>query len=177
MRFVLFAIKYVGLALCLLQLALSWPELSDKGVRFNTVWLIGVIAVLLAIPTRRKNTAEPQSVAADSSSVAQEKTAPVAFSRRPFGWSWAQWFVVVGFCALVIGLFGASAKNRNDQGFLFGVILFQAIVLAGVVRAIGAMFLSSPTVGVLGRLAVILVLGVVLFLLTVCSNLAQHGWG
>lgn len=177
MRFVLYLIKYVGLTLCLLQVAVGWRDLWDRGNLMNTVWLIGVIVVLLAIPTRRTNTAEPQSVAAEPSSVSQEKAPPVAFARRPFGWSWAQWFVVVACCALLIGSFAATAKNRNDQGFLYGVILFQAVALAGIVRAIGAMFFSSAPLGVFSRLAVILVLGVVLLSLTYCSEFIQRGWG
>jgi hypothetical protein len=176
-RFVIYLTKYVGLALCLLQVAVGWRDLWDRSNLMNTVWLIGLIMVLLAIPTRRTKTAESQSVAAEFSSVAQEKPPLVALARRPFGWSWAQWFVVVACCALLIGSFAATPKNRNDQEFLYGVILFQALALAGIVRATGAMFLSSPTLGVFGRLAVILVLGAVLLLLTFCSEFIQRGWG
>ena len=177
MRIVLMAIKYVGLAICLLQLAISWRDISDRGVGLNTVWLLGVMAVLIAIPTRRKEAAEPEASATDPHSVAPNRSAPVAFLRRPFGWSWARWLVVIGVCALVIGLFSGSAKSRHDQSFLYGVILFQGIVLATVVRAIEAMFHASSTAGVFGRLAIILALGVVMFGLTVCSQIAQHGFG
>ena len=177
MRFLLFVIKYVGLALCLLQVAVGWNDLFDRRNLLNTVWLIGLIVVLLAIPTRRKKTAEPQSVSAEPSSGAQEEARPVAFAQRPFGWSWARWFVVAACCALVIGSFAATAKNRNDQNFLYGVILFQGIALAGIVRAIAAMFVSSATLEALGKLAVILALAAVLLLLTFCSEFIQHGWG
>lgn len=71
----------------------------------------------------------------------------------------------------------ATAKNRNDQNFLYGVILFQGIALAGIVRAIAAMFVSSATREALGKLAVILALAAVLLLLTFCSEFIQHGWG
>ncbi|MGH8582112.1 MAG: hypothetical protein ACREWG_04850 [Gammaproteobacteria bacterium] len=96
---------------------------------------------------------------------------------RPFGWSWGQWLAVVGFCFLVVISFGVTAKNAVDQVFLLAVILLQAIALAGILRAIAAIFFSSSALGVFGKLVAILALGAILFALTVCSVIAQHGWG
>lgn len=99
------------------------------------------------------------------------------FFERPFGWSWLQWLAVFGFCFLVVLSFGATARNKADQGFLVAVILVQALALAGILRAVAAIFFSSSALGLLGKLLAIAALGFVLFALTLCSAMAQHGWG
>jgi hypothetical protein len=99
------------------------------------------------------------------------------FLKTPLGWSWGQWAVVVGFCVLLILPFGVTARNKGDQVFLYAVILIQALALAGIIRTIAAIFFSSSALGALGKLVAIVALGVVLFALTVCSEMARHGWG
>jgi len=83
---------------------------------------------------------------------------------------------VVSVCVLIVAWFGTTARNKGDQWFLYAVILFQALVLAGILRAAAAVFSSSSALGVLGKILAIGALGYVLFALTVCSTMAQHGW-
>ena len=106
-----------------------------------------------------------------------ERESPSEPLRRPLGWSWGAWLVVTGICFLVVAQFGATARNKADQQFLYGVILIQALALTGVMRTVAALFSSSSALGVIGKLVVVGALGFVLFALTLCSGMAQHGWG
>jgi hypothetical protein len=98
------------------------------------------------------------------------------FLARPLGWSWARWIVLIAACFLLVRSFGATPQNKGDEGFLLGVIGLQAVALAGIVRTVVAVFSRSSALRLLGKLAAIVVLGYVLFGLTVCSQMAQHGW-
>lgn len=99
------------------------------------------------------------------------------FLYEPFGWSWGIWIVVFVVCLLLVASFGITARQQNDQLFLYAVVGIQAAALSGVVRAFAAVFSFNTVAGTLGKIIAIGVLGVVLFALTVCSELAKHGWG
>jgi hypothetical protein len=99
------------------------------------------------------------------------------FLYEPFGWSWGIWIVVFVVCLLLVASFGITARQQTDQIFLYAVVVIQAAALSGVVRAFAAVFSFNSVAGTLGKIIAIGVLGVVIFALTVCSELAKHGWG
>ena len=101
----------------------------------------------------------------------------VDFVRRPFGWSWITWLAVLVACVLVVASFGTHAKLKADQTFLHGVILLQSVCLAGILRCISSIFTSSLSLGLLGKLLAAGMLAFAIAGLTLCSVLAQSGWG
>jgi hypothetical protein len=100
----------------------------------------------------------------------------VDFVREPFGWSWLVWCFVVLFCLLVVASFGTQARQSGDQTFLYGVIMLQSLLLAGIFRAVSSILTSSMSLGILGKLVVIGVFVFAIGGLTMCSVLAQSGW-
>jgi len=98
------------------------------------------------------------------------------FLSEPFGWTWRMWLAVFVLCFLVVASFGVKARQQGDQAFLYGVIVVQAVALSGVIRTVVAVFRFSSFASTFVKLAAICALGVVLFGLTVCSELARHGW-
>lgn len=101
----------------------------------------------------------------------------VDFVRRPFGWSWITWLAVLLVCVLVVASFGTHSKQKADQTFLYGVILLQSLCLAGILRSISSIFNSSLSLGLWGKLLAAGMLAFAIAGLTVCSTLAQSGWG
>jgi hypothetical protein len=99
------------------------------------------------------------------------------FVRRPFGWSWISWILAMLPCLVVVASFGTHAKNAADQSFLYGVIILQSLFLAGILRVIASIFKSSLSLGILGKLIAVGLLFFAIGTLTVCSTLAQSGWG
>jgi len=161
------------------QLAVAIAALSSEAIRSklqsNELTALGK-AVAEAELARRAREGEPAvESAAENFGEAHYETSE--FLRRPLGWSWGQWFVATGLCIMIVSLFGTTARNKADQSFLYAVILIQAVALAGIVRAVSSIFASSSTLGVLGKIAAVGILCFVLAALTLCSGMAQHGWG
>jgi hypothetical protein len=92
-------------------------------------------------------------------------------------------FIVIGlllstFSFLVfVSTFGIKTRNPNDQGFLYGVIVVQILILVCIVylQASAASLSSSRIDGVLKAITVG-ALCFVLCLLSMCSVFAQYGW-
>lgn len=101
----------------------------------------------------------------------------VDFVRKPFGWDWITWLAVLLVCVMVVASFGTHAKLKADQTFLYGVILLQSLCLAGILRSISSIFTSSLSLGLLGKLLAAGMLAFAIAGLTLCSALAQSGWG
>ena len=99
------------------------------------------------------------------------------FFREPFGWSWIKWTAAVFICIPIVASFGTHARQENDQTFLYFVILAQSLILAGILRTIGGIFTSALSLGILGKALAIGILLYALGALSVCSILAQSGWG
>jgi hypothetical protein len=99
------------------------------------------------------------------------------FVRQPFGWSFTGWLVALLVCLPIVASFGTHAKQQGDQAFLYGVILLQSIFLAGILRVISSIFTSSLSLGLLAKLVAVGVLIFAIGGLTLCSTLAQSGWG
>jgi hypothetical protein len=99
------------------------------------------------------------------------------FISEPFGWTWGMWFAVLVPSILAVASFGTTARQQTDQAFLFGVIFVQALLLCGIVRAFVAVFRFGTIAGTLAKLLAIGAMAFVLLGLTVCSELAKHGWG
>jgi hypothetical protein len=161
------------------QLSIAIGALSSESIRAKlqdhelTALARAVAEEELA---RRENEGEPET----PPMVAALEDSPWFSSdllQRPLGWSWGRWLAVTAVCVLIVASLGATARNKSDQSFLYGVILIQGIVVAGIVRAMTAVLNASSALGVLGRVAAIGVLAFVLLGLTLCSSLAQHGWG
>ena len=120
---------------------------------------------------------EEPAVASESLPVAPLENAILEFGRRPFGWSWGNWVVAILLCVMVVASFGTHARQRTDQTFLYGVIFLQSLLLAGILRAVSSIFTSSLSLGLLGKIIAVGLLCYVIGLLTICSTLAQSGWG
>jgi hypothetical protein len=103
--------------------------------------------------------------------------AVVDFVRRPFGWGWITWLAVLLVCVLIVASFGTHAKQKADQTFLYGVVLLQSLCLAGILRSVSSIFTSSLSLGLLGKLLAAGMLAFAIAGLTLCSTLAQSGWG
>jgi hypothetical protein len=87
------------------------------------------------------------------------------------------WFVVFIVALVFCGSFGVTPSNRNDTGFLHGVIFLQAGLLTGIVAVLGSFARSSSGWGVLGRLSMLLVVLVLTGAVSFCAFFARHGWG
>jgi len=70
----------------------------------------------------------------------------------------------------------STAKNKADQSFLHGVIVLQAALLAGLFRVVASVFSSASSMGVLARFLVVGAICFALFVLTMCSVIAESGW-
>ena len=161
------------------QLALAIGALSSHAIRAklqsNELTALARSVAEEELARREKEgVLEPEPEAA---ALHAEHESASELLRRPLGWSWGLWLAVLGICVLVVAQFGATARNKADQQFLYAVILVQALALTGIIRTVIAVFSPSSTLGVLGKLAVVGALGFVLFGLTLCSVIAQHGWG
>lgn len=88
-------------------------------------------------------------------------------------WVWLLIFMVA-FGAMC--LFGTSAHNRDDSGFLWGVIFLQALVLTGCIAGLASFARSSSVTGVMGRVVMLLVLGVLIVGLSMCASFVRSGW-
>lgn len=161
------------------QLALAIGALSSHAIRAklqsNELTALGR-SVAEEELVRRENEGETEPEIEAAAFHAEYESASELL-RRPLGWSWGLWLAVTSICVLVVAGFGATARNQADQQFLYVVIIVQALALAGILRAVMAVFSSSSALGVLGKVAVVGALGYVLFALTLCSGMAQHGWG
>lgn len=71
----------------------------------------------------------------------------------------------------------ASPRNKNDQGFLNAVIGLQALFGGLLIRTLAALFHWESALAFVGKVLAIVVLGVALSGLTMCSYLATHPWG
>jgi hypothetical protein len=78
---------------------------------------------------------------------------------------------------LIVASFGTHAKQKADQTFLYGVVLLQSLCLAGILRSVSSIFTSSLSLGLLGKLLAAGMLAFAIAGLTLCSTLAQSGWG
>jgi hypothetical protein len=99
------------------------------------------------------------------------------FVRRPFGWSWVSWSVALLICLPVVASFGTHARQKGDQAVLYGIILLQSLLLAGILKTISSIFTSSLSLGLLGKLIAVGLLAFTIGALTLCSMFAQSGWG
>jgi hypothetical protein len=89
-------------------------------------------------------------------------------------WLWLAVFVVaLVFC----GSFGVTPSNRNDTGFLHGVIFVQAGLLTGILAVMGSFVRSSSGWGVLGRLLMLLIVLALTGAVSFCAFFIRHGWG
>jgi hypothetical protein len=92
------------------------------------------------------------------------------------GWSASAWAIAFGLSLLVVLFFGSTAKNKADQSFLYGVIVVQAALLAGLSRVVVSVFSSSRSLGLLGKFLAGGAICFALFALTMCSAISQSGW-
>ena len=93
------------------------------------------------------------------------------------GWGFLQWLILFVLCLSVVLAFGTETKNKIDQSFLYGVIFIQSLALTGVVRTFIAVFSSKGLSSIIVKIIAICMLCGILLSLSVCSLLAQHGWG
>lgn len=96
-------------------------------------------------------------------------------SRSPRPW-WS-WMVVVALAFVLIVSQGTHAHGDENQGFLWGVIALQTVVLSLVIAELISALGAKSVAGVIGRIVVIALLGLLLFGLWVLSGLARYGWG
>jgi hypothetical protein len=89
---------------------------------------------------------------------------------------WA-WLIVFVLAFASIASQGTRAHGSENQGFLWGVILLQALALSLIVAGVVSITKISSTVGVIGRIFMLALLAALLFGLWVFSLLARHGWG
>jgi hypothetical protein len=92
------------------------------------------------------------------------------------GWSASAWAIAFVLALLIMAIFGTTAKNKADQSFLYGVIVLQAALLAGLFRVVGSVFSSTSSLGVLGKVVAVGAICFALFALTMCSVISQSGW-
>ena len=161
------------------QLSIAIGALSSESIRAklrgNELTVLG--RSVAEEELTRRDQAGSSEVTPSAPDIYEERESASEFLQRPLGWSWVQWLAVTGVCVLIVALFGTTARNKADQSFLYAVILVQSLALAGIIRAVTAIFSSSPVHGVLTKILAVGALGFVLFALTLCSGMAQHGWG
>jgi hypothetical protein len=92
------------------------------------------------------------------------------------GWSLTAWSIAFAIALFVVVAFGTTARNKGDQSFLYGVILTQAALLAGLFRVVASVFSSESSLGTLGKILVVGAICFALFILTMCSVMSQSGW-
>lgn len=95
--------------------------------------------------------------------------------RKP--WPWWVWPVL-----FVVGLAyamsqGINAKEPQDQSFLMGVIVLQALAMVLLVAAFRFTQRLRTVAGALGGLVLLAIPAVALFLLWLLSSIARHGFG
>lgn len=95
--------------------------------------------------------------------------------RKP--WPWWVWLVL-----FVVGLAyamsqGINAQEPQDQSFLMGVIVLQALAMVLLVAAFRFIRGARTVAGALGGLVVVAIPAVALFLLWLLSSIARHGFG
>jgi len=87
------------------------------------------------------------------------------------------WLVFFCLCLKFIRGLGAKALVANDQVLLDVVIVLQAAAATLIARTFIALFRWKSVVGFLEKVLAIGALCVILFGLTVCSELTRHRWG
>lgn len=92
-------------------------------------------------------------------------------------WPWWAWPVTFLGAFVLVACFGVKAHGAENQEFLWWVIFLQAFVLTLAVFGIASFAKARSTSGVIGRLFMLALLAVMLFGLSLCSSLAQTGWG
>lgn len=88
-------------------------------------------------------------------------------------WIWLLVFIAA-FAAMC--LFGTSAHNSSDRGFLLVVIFLQALLLTGCAAGVASFARSTSVIGVVARIVMLLVLGVLVLGLSMCASFVRNGW-
>lgn len=112
---------------------------------------------------------------ADDSGPNSEEEQSASQTRR--AWPWWSWLIVFALSFAVIASQGTHAHGPENQGFLWGVIVVQSVVLSLGIAVVASMIRAKSAIGAVGRIIVLVLLGLLQVGLWVLSLLAREGWG
>lgn len=91
-------------------------------------------------------------------------------------WGILNWLVTFTMALIVVSSFGTTARQENDQGFLYLIVGIQALIITLIVR-IAVAISRAQGFGIAKKTLALLLLLSGLSALSLCSIMARHGWG